>query len=201
MRNRTRIFTILSICALYGLNAQNTKLEANVGLSWRSTAHRLVSAEKLGDFNGQRTCCYDSERGLQGFGLDAGLEWLFAEKLQLEYNPRFRYDYAGSSANYEFILDHNINLTRNAGQFAYGIGYSLINSGKDFTDEDGNKNDLGLSSYNAVGRMVIFKEMEMEVKAMYIPNGFYGFFPELEKDEPHMAYSLRFIYPLWRKSE
>lgn len=93
-----------------------------------------------------------------------------------------------------FIVDHNFNLTLRR-KINYGVGISVVNFRTGFSFE----NPIGVQRYqsiefNTYNAFVTFpykKILFIELKALYVPNGF----PE-NPYEQYIMYSLRVYYKL-----
>lgn len=188
---KTYFFLLLILLSINLLAQENTEklIQPTIGLIWRSTAHPLSTYDDNTSSQGNIT--YNTEEAVQGFGISTGLLWNISNYLTIEYTPTFRYDYAKGEkfqgrSQYEFILDHNLNIVITSSQINYGIGWSRVNAGKSFLDNDGIKHQASFSTYNALAVFRIKKIFHLEVKVMYIPENY----PD-DRTKEYMAYSLR----------
>lgn len=176
-------------------SAQNRlfKLSPTAGITWRSTVMNFFN------FNGvvpdDFTKPYSSEKNVQGFSLNPGIQIEY-KIVGFEYYANLRYDVVyfkfGSNEEYEkdFLLDHNFNIYINK-KIQYGIGLSIINSGKgyEFVNPIPRYHNIEFKTYNAFVTVPIKKILNLEIKALYIPKDF----PE-NPNEKYIMYSLRVYY-------
>lgn len=176
-------------------SAQNRlfKFSPTAGITWRSTVMNFFN------FNGvipdDFTKPYDYERNVQGFSLNPGIQIEY-KNIGFEYYANLRYDVVyfkfGSNEEYEkdFLLDHNFNIFINS-KIQYGIGLSIINSGKgyEFVNPIPRFHNIEFKTYNAFLTVPIKKILYLEIKALYIPKDF----PE-NPEEKYIMYSLRVYY-------
>ena len=116
--------------------------------------------------------------------------------MQLEFNPRPACHYPLLEEVTGFIIDHNFNFfirlgeSKNKRKTRVGFGLSLVNSGKDFTSQNGqNYWNLAFTTYNLALQIPIKKHFTVEPKALYIPQDF--------PDNPaqrYLSFSLRTFY-------
>ena len=119
---------------------------------------------------------------------------------EFEYFLNLRYDVVHYSIskenepNREFILDHNINFAFK-GRVAYGIGFSIINSGKGFWYYNNATNPIPIyhniefKTVNAFLTVPAFKILKLEIKALYMPNGY-----PYNRNGKYIMYSMRLYY-------
>jgi hypothetical protein len=142
---------------------------------------------------------YPSERNIDGFSLNPGFAIDFYS-LEVEYFSNLRYDVVhyirGSENEYAraFLLDHNFNLSFRK-KLSYGVGISIVNSGKGYWYIDNTINpipkyhDIEFSTINFFLSIPVWKILKLEVKALYMPNG-YGY----NRSEEYIMYSLRLYH-------
>jgi hypothetical protein len=96
----------------------------------------------------------------------------------------------------DFIVDHNFNLFVRLGEnkdkrkTRIGFGLSIVNSGKDFTSQNGqNYWNLSFATYNLALQIPIKKHFIVEPKVLYIPREF-----PYNPMRRYLSFSLRTFY-------
>lgn len=138
---------------------------------------------------------YPSERNIDGLSLNPGLA-IALNHFEVEYFLNLRYDVVHYSASKEnsverdFLLDHNINFAYRR-KASYGIGFSIINSGKGFWYDDPTPRyqDIEFKTVNFFVTIPVWKILNLEIKALYMPNGY-----PYNRNEDYIMYSLRLYY-------
>ncbi len=118
--------------------------------------------------------------------------------MQLEFNPRPMCHYPLLDEVKGFIIDHNFNFFIRLGESKdkrktrVGFGLSLVNSGEDFTSQNGYGQvywNLAFTTYNLALQIPIKKHFTVEPKVLYIAQDF--------PDGPaqrYLSFSLRTFY-------
>lgn len=163
------------------------------GITWRSTAMNFFNFKAV--IPADPTIPYDYERNVQGFSLNPGLQ-LNSKFIGFEYYSNLRYDVVHGVIGVEnkrvkeFIVDHNFNLIFKR-KIDFGFGLTIINAGKgyEFVNPIPRYHNIEFKTYNIFVVVPIKKVINLEIKALYIPNNF----PE-NPDEQYIMYSLRAYY-------
>ncbi len=202
--------------------AQNeeSRVMLTAGLTWRSTAMNFFNLKSLRPSNIRIPSIYYYEISVQGVSLNIGLQYRLSHRLKLEYHPNLRYDHLRIDTEYietryvpkainstdstfvdfytseevkAFIVDHNFNFIFKGKKLDYGIGMTIVASGKlieyNTSPTTTELFNIEFSTYNAFIVVPIKKVINLEIKALYIPSGF-----PYNRKEKYMMYSLRAFY-------
>ena len=174
-------------------------LSPTLGLTFRTTATGFLNFNGVLPWDWRQP--YDYEQNVQGLRVNAGLEYQATNKIALAYYANVGYDRIASYRNpdpstgifygfgargdslihypdikvEELILDHNIQLILRGKKIDYGIGLSIINSGKGYEyyeDGDLRYHNIQFTAYNLFLQFPILKKINTEIKAQYVPAGF-----------------------------
>jgi|LNFM01.2.fsa_nt_gb hypothetical protein len=199
---RVKYFTLLyffmGLLSTTGFSQERQiRVYPTIGVSWRSTAMNFFNFKAV--IRADPTVPYNYERNVQGFSINTGVS-IQSQNFEFEYYPNWRYDVINSVLGLDdtyvkgFIVDHNFNFTLRR-KINYGVGISVVNFRTGFSFE----NPIGVQRYqsiefNTYNAFVTFpykKILFIELKALYVPNGF----PE-NPYEQYIMYSLRVYYKL-----
>jgi len=182
------------------VTAQKHKIFPTAGITWRSTAISLFNSHLSNIDSTFRP--YLSERNVQGFSLNIGLQYQLANSsITLEYYPNLRYDVThvrlDAKHNHpivkRFLIDHNINLMRQFWGKVIGIGLTVVNSGASYDYQARSSiiktHDIEFKTYNAFVAFPLKKIFNLELKALYIPRGF-----PVGVTRKYMMFSIRVYY-------
>jgi len=215
--------TYLLFTAIPDVHSQESysgKFYPTAGITWRSTAMNFFNFDYVWPDDFSRP--YDYERNVQGFSLNIGIQYQLSNTLVVEYYPNLRYDviYHRWDKKYdeligitndgdslftndnpinikEFIIDHNFNIMRKKGRLAYGLGMTIVNTGKSFKYPNSYRapnpiyryQSLEFKAYNAFVTFPLKNIFNLELKAMYIPKDF-----PYNQFEKYIMYSMRVYY-------
>jgi len=169
------------------------KLYPTIGITLRAGIMNFLNFEPIWPDSYYKL--YPSERNIDGISLNPGLA-ICSNHFEFEYFSNLRYDVvyfiSGSDNKYErdFLLDHNFNFSYKK-RISYGIGFSIINSGKGFWYDNPTPmyQDIEFKTVNFFVVIPIWKILNLEVKALYMPNGY-----PYNRNEDYIMYSLRMYY-------
>ncbi|HBH25029.1 MAG TPA: hypothetical protein DDY13_16615 [Cytophagales bacterium] len=169
------------------------KIYPTAGITWRSTAMNFFNFKAV--IPADPTKPYSYEKNVQGFSINPGLQ-IRTRNIGFEYYSNLRYDVIYSrleSENVyvkEFIVDHNFNLVFKR-KIDFGVGLTFVNAGKgyEFVNPVPRYHNIEFKTYNAFVTIPIKKVINLEIKALYIPEDF----PE-NPNEQYIMYSLRAYY-------
>lgn len=176
------IVLILVINLSYGQVDNHATIEPSLGVSFRSASFLFFNYNYVERVNLQFKD-YRFESNFQGFSLEPRLKLVFNDpKLSLSFVPLLRYDDLYTRVNQtdssfsttaikEFIIDPHFALGyRLSANLEIGLGYTIVNAGKNYVNHDVIKNKVQFNTWNLILEGLL-NRYSYFLRVHYIPKG------------------------------